>query len=100
MEEFKSEVLTKPLLEQINKVRKEKSLPALRFSEVLAKAALDQAEANRKYNQVGIEQSSKKKALPTDRVAYYGGMYEEVDEYDLGLEIQTTQALVLVVLIY
>ena len=93
LEDFKSDNLTNPLAERINEVRKEKSLPPLKFNKILSEAANDQAEANRKYNQISIEQSNKKKALPSDRVAYYGGFYQEVDEYDLGIEIQTKSTL-------
>lgn len=89
LEDFKEAVFTDPLLDMINKVRQEKSLPLLTYNATLSKAAKDQAEYNRKMNAAGSEQASKKKASPFDRVLYHKGLFQKVEEFDLGIEIQT-----------
>jgi hypothetical protein len=93
MEEFDKERVKNLLLQKLNEFRNEKSLHPFKMNELLSKAAQEQAEYNRKFNDPSSEQSSKKKATPFLRVRSYGGMFAEVEEYDLALEVQAKKVL-------
>ena len=93
LEEFDGNVMVNSMLSKINDIRKAENLPPFTHSDILSEAAANQAESNRKYNKVSHEQPKKKMAQPADRVRYFGGLYEEVDEFDLGMTVQTKSTL-------
>ena len=86
-------MLKKKLEASINQARSESGLKPLKISEPLNLAAEDQAVFNRKINKAETEQSSKKKATTARRVKYFNGLYHLVDEYGLGMNIQTRTTL-------
>lgn len=93
LEKFDEAIIREDLLQKLNAKRAEKGLHALSYHDDLAKAAKDQAIYNRKYNNASNEQSKRKKATPALSVQSFGGLFEEVEEYDLGLEVQTKASL-------
>lgn len=93
MENFNEEIIQNALLEQLNSIRKSKSLAQLSYNEILEKAANNQSIYNRKYTNVSSEQKKSKMATPKVRVASFSGLFEVVDEYDLGIEIQMKSTL-------
>ena len=88
-ENVNNNLLQKGFIDAINKIRQEKSLSQLKQDDILTQAGLDQSKYNRKLGSVEIEQDKMKKALPADRVKFYKGLFYEVNEYDLGIELQT-----------
>ncbi len=88
LENFNSKYASELLIGKLNEIRTEKKLHSFKYNGILETTAVDQAEYNRKTNEVGTEQDNKKMSTPFYRALMNGGTFSEVDEYDLAFEIQ------------
>lgn len=93
LENINGQIISELLLKRLNEIRLEKNLAALTEHKILSKAAQLQSQYNRKNLKISHEQNKTKLALPSDRVAYCGGMFDLVDEYNVGIEIQVKTTL-------
>ena len=78
--QFIEEEVNQLLIDEVNKLREEKGLPALMANEVLDAAAFDQAEYIMELGKITHEQDQSKKKDLLARLLYYEGKFEQAGE--------------------